>query len=239
MSHSQSKTWSSSSHLEKQRFNRLCGLLRHFVPESPFVPRTVQEWMQHRAAMQEIHQQAIRLKIEFREKMRDKSKLLAMNSVFVVRTDEDEKPPLRLRFSASKQHDQFRCCDDRSSVLAIPSIWLPYIRPALDHPIAPWPDKEELRYEGDDRSKSGVGRYLPLPRKPGNETVTWKAREQAFPISDLDWTGPIKFDPQDNTWAPTYSPLDDACGIPYDETFGILDTGEEWLDPIGELWKEL
>ncbi|KAF5846586.1 hypothetical protein GGP41_004660 [Bipolaris sorokiniana] len=39
--------------------------------------------------------------------------------------------------------------------------------------VAPWPSFSEMRWEGDDRAKTGVGRFLPLPREPGPPGLTW------------------------------------------------------------------
>ncbi|EUC35937.1 hypothetical protein COCCADRAFT_89515 [Bipolaris zeicola 26-R-13] len=39
--------------------------------------------------------------------------------------------------------------------------------------VAPWPSYSEMRWEGDDRAKTGVGRFLPLPREPGPPGLTW------------------------------------------------------------------
>ena len=240
MSHSQSKTWSSSQQQERQKFSRAQNLLRHFVPDSPFCPKNAQEWIAHRAAMQAMEMKSMSRKIEHKKMMKDKAIVPVRNSIFIRRDESGSNLSLRISFSPGGQQNHFLCMDDKSSVLARPSIWLPYIRPTPGHPIAPWPDIEELRYEGDDRAKSGVGRYLPLPRRPGNETVTWKERQQTPFASELDLVGPIKFCPYEFTWAPIYSPLGGSSGIPYHEDFGIIDTGEGWLDPLlSELWREL
>lgn len=41
---------------------------------------------------------------------------------------------------------------------------------------AGWPCAQELKYEGDDRVATDVkhGRFLPVPRRPGNDTVNWQ-----------------------------------------------------------------
>ena len=44
--------------------------------------------------------------------------------------------------------------------------------------IAPWPGKQEMKYEGDDRISTDIlhGRFPGVPRVEGNETVTWQYR---------------------------------------------------------------
>jgi hypothetical protein len=67
--------------------------------------------------------------------------------------------------------------------------------------IAPWPSFAEMRWEGDDRAKTNVGRFLPLPREMGAPGITWSqlrssssiplTRLLAFPpwkISTSRWT---------------------------------------------------
>ncbi|KAI4626422.1 hypothetical protein J4E83_003572 [Alternaria metachromatica] len=39
--------------------------------------------------------------------------------------------------------------------------------------IAPWPSMAEMKWEGDDRAKTGVGRFLPLPREEGPPGLMW------------------------------------------------------------------
>ncbi|MCJ1418186.1 hypothetical protein MMC32_004532 [Xylographa parallela] len=80
--------------------------------------------------------------------------------------------------------------DNRSAVLAIPSIWSLWYKPPQGRPGAPWPTPDEFREEGDERHTSGFGRFLPLPRVPGNETVVWKQKVFLEPY-DLDQVNPV------------------------------------------------
>ena len=50
-----------------------------------------------------------------------------------------------------------------------------------------------MQHEGDDRAggdggKTNFGRFLPLPRVPGNETAKWNLRAQVEPLSMIDET---------------------------------------------------
>ncbi|MCJ1384023.1 hypothetical protein MMC17_007138 [Xylographa soralifera] len=80
--------------------------------------------------------------------------------------------------------------DNRSAVLAVPSIWSLWYEPPHRRPEAPWPTPDEFREEGDERHTSGFGRFLPLPRVPGNETVVWKQKAFLEPY-DLDQVNPV------------------------------------------------
>ncbi|MCJ1432818.1 hypothetical protein MMC27_002175 [Xylographa pallens] len=80
--------------------------------------------------------------------------------------------------------------DNRSAVLAVPSIWSLWYKPPQSRPEAPWPTPDEFREEGDERHTSGFGRFLPLPRVPGNETVVWKQKAFLEPYN-LDQVDPV------------------------------------------------
>ena len=64
--------------------------------------------------------------------------------------------------------------DTRSTVLAHDTIWAPKSARA-EKPQAAWPLQQEMKFEGDDRMRTDKlhRRFLPLPRQPANETVSW------------------------------------------------------------------
>jgi hypothetical protein len=170
--HSQSKTWKSDEAKEKDQYARLSTLLHHFVPESPFVPRIYAIWVEHRAAMNAMEMENMKRNITIKQSRNTVAAKIAI------------KPLL----------DGKTFTDNRSAVLCHETIWAPWSFPTDKHPEAHWPDRTEFQYEGDDRAKSDVGRFLPLPRKPGNETVNWKAREQLQSHRPLDHVGMFKED---------------------------------------------
>lgn len=56
-------------------------------------------------------------------------------------------------------------------------------RPKMPKPIASWPKRDEMKYEGDDRVSTDRlhARCLALPRVSGNETVNWQHRARIIP----------------------------------------------------------
>jgi hypothetical protein len=170
--HSQSKTWKSNDTKQKDQYARLSTLLHHFAPVSPFIPRTYGVWVQHRASMNTMEMENMKKNIAIKQ---------SRNTVAA-------KVPIRSLLDGKTY------TDNRSSVLSLETIWASWSSPTDKHPEALWPDRTEFQYEGDDRAKSDVGRFLPLPRKPGNETVNWKAREQLQPYRPLDHVGMFKED---------------------------------------------
>ncbi|KAL8741303.1 MAG: hypothetical protein Q9190_006076 [Brigantiaea leucoxantha] len=108
---------------------------------------------------------------------------------------DDRKEKVRARFSGKLQiHPALggrHFEDGRSAVLAQPTVWCQWYNATEEYPEAPWPSKEEMKEEGDERHTSQFGRFLALPRNPGNETVTYKQRT---PVTqhclDKIWTIP-------------------------------------------------
>lgn len=170
--HSQSKTWKSSDTKDKDQYSRLSTLLHHFVPESPFVPRSYPVWVEHRASMNAMEMDNMKRDIAIKQSRNTVAAKMVI------------KPAL----------DGKTFTDNRSAVLSQETIWALWSRPTDEHPEALWPDRTEFQYEGDDRAKSEVGRFLPLPRMPGNETVNWKAREHLQAYRPLDHVGMFKED---------------------------------------------
>jgi hypothetical protein len=175
LSHSQSKTWKSSDAKERDQFSRVKNLIHHFVPDSPFPPQNLAEWMAHRAAMQDEGKEALLKNIAIKQALRSADSRIPFKSAF----GPDCENPLH---------------DNRSTVLSLPSIWSTTYTPTLDRPDAQWPERAEMQHEGEDRAggdggKTNFGRFLPLPRQPRNETVKWEHRALMESLSMIDVTG--------------------------------------------------
>jgi hypothetical protein len=110
--------------------------------------------------------------------------------------------------------------DGLHSVFAVPSVW-------AKGSTAPWPAKEEFKEEGDERHTSGFGRFLPIPRVVGNETVNWKQKAYTQ-VHDIDYVDPVAqrtyFDPVDD-----YNNTAFVCGeyiLSHDEIEALKKFGE-------------
>ncbi|MCJ1227291.1 hypothetical protein MMC12_003946 [Toensbergia leucococca] len=173
MSHTSSKTWVAPEMAERERFQTVVQNLErmNLIPKSPFVPRNMTEWVDHRVAFQAI------MTAEEKEKLGNRQAELEANNGKKIKI----LPPFGGKHFKAGQ----------SSVLALPTIWSPWSQPTEDHPEALWPSKDEMKEEGDERNTSGYGRFLALPRDPGNDTVVWKQKNiiKAFPI-DVVWELP-------------------------------------------------
>lgn len=111
-----------------------------------------------------------------------------------ARSKEDEAgfkvPPI----SPSTQDMMRRCglqgnfeqVSNRGRALGAKTIWCKDWMNGKDE-IAPWPCMAELKWEGDDRAKTGVGRYPPLPREQGPPGIPWNQLQavEQYPIDQI------------------------------------------------------
>lgn len=159
MTYTYSKTWVAPEMAEKERYAIVKANLErmNLVPRSPFLPRTLAQWIEHRVEWSAM----------VAAKERRKLRLMKENY-----EDENGKP--RPKIFPAFGGKRFN--DNRSAVLALPTIWCPWAESTYEHPRAPWPSQEEMKEEGDERNSSIFRRFPALPRVPGNETVVYKQK---------------------------------------------------------------
>lgn len=190
VTHTNSKSWVAPKMAEQEKFAVVHENLTRmeFIPRSPFVPRTMNEWLAHRVAFGEDIRRAEVKKLADREA-----------------AYESGLGSGRVRIGPAFGGKQFH--DNRSPVLSMETIWTPWYHPTEEHPQANWPSPEEMKEEGDERNTSGFGRFPALPRVPGNETVVWKQKNviTAYPF-DKVWELP-KLETE------TEEPMDDELAM--------------------------
>ena len=165
----QSKTWKAKYFEETKNFERMKVLLRHFCPKSPFIPSSINDWTAHKTAISDMEMKKMKRKIQL--KTQYKTVACAMSSGLFP-----EKGPF---------------LDNRSAVLCQLTIWCAPAKVPLRENAA-WPNREELKHEGEDRAKSKFGRFLPLPREVnGDVTSEWWEHQTLAPLSFLDDVGPL------------------------------------------------
>ncbi|KAL8963523.1 MAG: hypothetical protein Q9183_005002 [Haloplaca sp. 2 TL-2023] len=173
--YSNSQTWVSPLTNAKDEWKRIShglhALNLNHPDHSPFVPKEFPDYIKHKAEHLNDRKKEILRRFQQRQ--------------FASADQENIAPAFNgIEFN-----------DNRSAVLGLESMWCPWYSPTKQHPEAPWPNKEEMREEGDERHTSQFGRFMALPRNPGNETVTYKQRspvKQYF--VDRVWEVP---DPED------------------------------------------
>lgn len=190
MSYSHSKKWVSTAQREQQRWRGIETDLRRNFPKSPFPPRTYAEWVEHQLAQRK---RALQSKIHKAESLNDNQQWFYEEGFDPSRKGQGRqylshegswlgiqpRPPPPI--TAPLHGRTFN--DGRSAVLAEPTIWQREIADVLPgREVASWPNTAEYKWEGDDRARSGVGRYLPLPRASGNDTVAWHQRPMLEPL---------------------------------------------------------
>ena len=121
--------------------------------KSPVVPHNFGEYLEHRA---------VKVEADAREQASKIAKL------------EAQKAGSRVRIAPAMGGKIFG--DNRGAVTSEETIWTPDWKETQAHPQAKWPTYSEMKEEGDERHTSHFGRFLALPRVPGNETVGHKMR---------------------------------------------------------------
>ena len=204
MAHTNSKTWMSPEMVELERWELVKkNLERMRFDRSPFIPADFADWLEHRAAY------AVITAVEEKRRLAQRE---AMDAVGFG--------PSQYKIVPAYGGRVFR--DNRSATLAQETVWSPWYEPTEDRQLAPWPARDEFKEEGDERHTSGFGRFLPIPRVPGNETVVWK--QKAFvPTSPMDQVSPV----------PTYS------WMPFRTDSTLMRTGiSVSSDEIAEKYEE-
>ncbi|KAI9681268.1 MAG: hypothetical protein M1817_002550 [Caeruleum heppii] len=141
-----SLSWISDEERRFQQFVRVRYLYRQIAPNSEFVPRTWRSWLKHHAEVNEAELGRVKKLLSHKTK------------------------GIGLKVSPAFNSKSF--LGGKSAILSEDTIWCQ--EPSTDVRVpAPWPSQAEMKWEGDDRAATGVGRFLGLPRDHGNGTVAW------------------------------------------------------------------
>ena len=186
-SHTNSLTWIKPKNAVEEQWEKVNANLRKMElnTRSPFVPQSYTEYLAHLRGLRE----------ESVIKQKKRMEYLRRN--------------LEIDLEITKIHSAFggrSFNDGNSGVLCLPTIWSTCRLITVQRPEAPWPCREEMKEEGDERNTSGFRRFPALPRVPGNVTVNWKQRS-VLPQLPLDqvWLRPTA-----ESLAETQSDADDV-----------------------------
>ncbi|KAF2107250.1 hypothetical protein BDV96DRAFT_302644 [Lophiotrema nucula] len=160
-----SRTWLSRDTKEYQEYLVVRNAMRRLFKHSEVAQMKFADYIAHREAMvaarKEKLSRAMELKVEERKA---------------------NVPPIQSLFSSHSELFD----GNFSAFLRLPTIWCVDWQNGKDE-VAPWPSYAEMKWEGDDRAKTGVGRFLPLPREMGAPGITWN-QLQAIEQYPLDKT---------------------------------------------------
>ena len=153
----------------KQRWAKTQDALRRMrFDRSPAVPKNLHEYID---LMREIAQDTVEHE---EEKMKTAAKMQRIDEL-------NDRRPAQLLSGITID-------DGRVGVLGEKTIWSPNWTPEPGvHPQALWPNAQEFKEEGDERFTSSYGRFFPIPRVPGNDTVVFKQRAilNAYPMDSV------------------------------------------------------
>jgi hypothetical protein len=155
------KAWVSPEARENERYQVIMNSMRRLFPKSEVAKLDKDKWLKHRQAVVSAQTQRLERVVALKEE--DK------------RNGGHRPIPNPLKEKNFSQN--------RGVVLCYETIWCPKWN--LKEEKAPWPSLPEMKWEGDDRAKTGVGRFLALPREPGSAAVAWH-NLRALPAFEFD-----------------------------------------------------
>jgi hypothetical protein len=188
MAHRNSHSWLSPENQHMQEFLVIRNSMRRLFKHSDVSKWKFDDYIAHKQSIVESKKRLLAAKIKIREE------------------EEGLKVPARHAgalesLMARIPNNNYGMEPGRSRVLNEKTIWCEGWE-AEKEEVAPWPTYAELKWEGDDRAKTGVGRYPPLPRENGAAGIPWN-QLQALEQHPLDCVGRIP------TMEDVYLPVDE------------------------------
>ncbi|KAF2093242.1 hypothetical protein NA57DRAFT_81579 [Rhizodiscina lignyota] len=164
VAYTSSNTWESPYTIHKRRWRRIKGQVDKHFPSSEIAQWELDAFLQHGV---DVHEAKIQNMMEKAQQQEGRTEPSQLNAPF--------------------NGKQF--WDGRGAVLVHPTVWNPCWSQVQR---TGWPCHNELKYEGQERQKTGVRRMIPLPRIiPNNPTVQWF---MAAPIQPLQFDHGNTFD---------------------------------------------
>jgi hypothetical protein len=153
-----SSTWQSQGNSEFQKLRRLHNLASHVgVSNSPFLPKTVQEYGAHQVL---YHQDRINEERK-RTKNREAEKKTIKELTAGLKGEVKERERTRFKVQKLIGGHELENGDNLTAVLCKKSIWVA----GAEESSVVWPSREELKWEGETQARQGLWRKLPLPKE--------------------------------------------------------------------------
>ncbi|KAH7090728.1 hypothetical protein FB567DRAFT_298892 [Paraphoma chrysanthemicola] len=168
-----SRTWMSQDAHAMQQFLVIRNSMKRLFKNSDVAKWKISDYIAHFESTKAANAQVLTKKIKAREEA------LAQ-----------EVPPISQETQQSLNKwgllGNFDQQGNFGRVLGEPTIWCRDWENGKDE-IAPWPSLAEMKWEGDDRAKTGVGRFLPLPREEGPPGLAWNQLPcvEQYPIDQV------------------------------------------------------
>jgi hypothetical protein len=165
-----SRTWLSPENQRQQEFQIVRNAMRRLFKKSEVAHMTYDTYIKHLEAM--LASTKARLdKILAQKELDHKAKLRNEKEGHAF-TKEHENECLAQIAAELPNPTNLDECGNFGKVLGEKTIWCRDWQNGKEE-IADWPSHAEMKWEGDDRAKTGVGRYPPLPRERGAIGITW------------------------------------------------------------------
>lgn len=152
--YSYTKTWTSSATAGQEVWSRISKQLSFMHCDESFVtPRTYAAYLEHKKNF---------MIASIAEKEAQITKRKAEKALAIKNRCPEGLPIITIPCMGGKKF-----ADGRSAALGQASMWTPneWRTESARKQQAEWPSVAELKWEGDERAKSGKGRFLPIPRR--------------------------------------------------------------------------
>ncbi|KAJ4399704.1 hypothetical protein N0V91_009248 [Didymella pomorum] len=182
-------------HVASLRYDRGGGPQRNTQVCMSDEARAAQEYLLVRNSMKRQFKNSEVAKWKVADYIAHREAVLTSRAKALARQAQNKDAEFRVPPISAQQQDTMRRCglqgnfeqvSNYGRALGAKTIWCQDWKNGKDD-IAPWPGVAELRWEGDDRAKTGVGRYPPLPREQGPASISWNQLQvvEQYPIDQI------------------------------------------------------
>ena len=165
--------WVSEEARLHQEYLYVRNSLKRMFKNADAAQWTDKQYYEHRAMMLEVR----------KKKLVEKAKSMTSGVHTRVPSINPQQQDTMWR---SGLYGNFNQEGNRGRVLGEKTIWCVDWQNGKED-IAPWPCLAEMRWEGDDRAKTKVGRFLPLPREEGPPGLAWSQLQvvEHYPLDQV------------------------------------------------------
>jgi hypothetical protein len=165
--------WLSEEARISQEFQYIRNFAKRMFKHAHIAAWDLKDYTEHRAMMLEVR----------KKKLVEQAKSMASGVHTRVPSINPQQQDTMWR---SGLYGNFNQMGNRGRVLGEKTIWCVDWQNGKED-IAPWPCLAEMKWEGDDRAKTKVGRFLPLPREEGPPGLAWSQMQvvEQYPLDQV------------------------------------------------------
>jgi hypothetical protein len=170
-----SRTWVSQDNRYMHEFTLVRNAMRRLFKNADVAKWRYGEYIAHREAMLASGKNTLRKAVS--QKEHDLQLRIPPIDAWAYNTLDE-------LLRKNNIHHNLQMEGNTSRVLGEKTIWCVDWMNGKDE-VAPWPTVPEMKWEGDDRAKTGVGRFPAIPREVGAPGIQWN-QLQAVEVYPLD-----------------------------------------------------